>query len=168
MKKLAIFLVLTGVLSFISCNQKKGIANHNFKKFHVEKDKAEIKEHIESIFQAFIDQDIDKIKSTHSTDWTGFKTSSTTLKRGINSYMENVQNALDSFQMTHYQFDDIEIQHYGDLAVVYYLASTGFKLKFLPENDTIYPVKYKSIDIYKREPDGWIQSGSHISSFGGN
>ena len=33
---------------------------------------AAIRAHIESIFQAFIDGDVDKIYATHSEDWRGF------------------------------------------------------------------------------------------------
>ena len=35
-------------------------------------DAAAIRAHIESIFQAFIDGDEDKIFATHSEDWRGF------------------------------------------------------------------------------------------------
>jgi hypothetical protein len=35
-------------------------------------DAAAIRAHIESIFQAFIDWDVDKIYATHSEDWCGF------------------------------------------------------------------------------------------------
>ena len=36
-------------------------------------DATAIRAHIESIFQAFIDGDQDKIFATHSTDWRGFR-----------------------------------------------------------------------------------------------
>jgi hypothetical protein len=50
-------------------------------------DAAAIRAHIESIFQAFIDADIDKIFKTHSEDWRGFLEGSRTPIKGIDEYM---------------------------------------------------------------------------------
>src|SRR5215813_8203617 len=50
-------------------------------------DAAAIRTHIESIFQAFIDGDEDKIFATHSEDWRGFLEGSRTPIKGIDDYM---------------------------------------------------------------------------------
>src|SRR5215210_5516907 len=50
-------------------------------------DAAAIRSHIESIFQAFIDLDEQKIFDTHSEDWRGFLEGSRTPIKGINEYM---------------------------------------------------------------------------------
>src|SRR5215210_2767403 len=50
-------------------------------------DAAAIRAHIESIFQAFIDGDEDKIFTTHSEDWRGFLEGSQTPIKGIDDYM---------------------------------------------------------------------------------
>jgi hypothetical protein len=50
-------------------------------------DAAAIRAHIESIFQAFIDGDEDKIFATHSEDWRGFLEGSRTPIKGIDDYM---------------------------------------------------------------------------------
>jgi hypothetical protein len=50
-------------------------------------DAAAIRAHIESIFQAFIDGDEDKIFATHSEDWRGFLEGSQTPIKGIAEYM---------------------------------------------------------------------------------
>src|SRR5262245_59767951 len=50
-------------------------------------DTAAIRAHIESIFQAFIDGDIDKIYATHSDDWRGFLEGSRVPIKGIDEYM---------------------------------------------------------------------------------
>src|SRR5262245_52674675 len=46
-------------------------------------DAAAIRTHIESIFQAFIDGDIDKIYATHSEDWRGILEGSQVPIKGI-------------------------------------------------------------------------------------
>ena len=50
-------------------------------------DAAAIRAHIESIFQAFIDGDIDKIYTTHSEDWRGILEGSEVPIKGIDEYM---------------------------------------------------------------------------------
>src|SRR5262245_20292364 len=50
-------------------------------------DAAAIRAHIESIFQAFIDGDIDKIHATHSDDWRGFLEGSRVPIKGVDEYM---------------------------------------------------------------------------------
>jgi len=50
-------------------------------------DAAAIRAHIESIFQAFIDGDVEKIHATHSDDWRGFLEGSDVPIKGIDEYM---------------------------------------------------------------------------------
>src|SRR5207244_2618269 len=50
-------------------------------------DRAEIRAHIESICQAFIDWDVDKIYATHTKDWRGFLENTHAPIRGIDEYM---------------------------------------------------------------------------------
>src|SRR5215211_1928517 len=52
-------------------------------------DAAAIRAHIESIFQAFIDGDEQKIFATHSEDWRGFLEGSRTPIKGIDDYMRS-------------------------------------------------------------------------------
>src|SRR5215207_5339198 len=50
-------------------------------------DAAAIRAHIESIFQAFIDGDEEKIFATHSEDWRGLLEGYPTPIKGIDEYM---------------------------------------------------------------------------------
>src|SRR5688500_104146 len=50
-------------------------------------DAAAIRAHIESIFQAFLDGDDDKIFATHSEDWRGFLGGGRVPIKGIDEYM---------------------------------------------------------------------------------
>src|SRR6266550_2327185 len=51
-------------------------------------DRAAIRAHIESICQAFIDWDVDKIYATHAEDWRGFLETTQVPIRGIDEYMK--------------------------------------------------------------------------------
>src|SRR5882724_3210428 len=94
-------------------------------------DAAAIRAHIESICQAFIDWDIDKIYATHSEDWRGFLEGSSVPIKGINEYMR--ANGIDwpkdkgakpypdptrSFKLT-----DFDVNFYSpELAVANFIA----------------------------------------------
>ena len=54
--------------------------------------KTQIIEHIHSIFTAFINQDREALRSTHTEDWMGFLGPSTQIERGIDAYMEMQKN----------------------------------------------------------------------------
>lgn len=122
-------------------------------------DKKRILDHIHSIFQAFIDQDRKTLKATHASDWIGFLGPSDSIERGLDAYMANAEKSLRSFQGTGYELLDHEIQLYGDIAFVFYVARFEYK----DQDDTEHSLPLRSIDIYRRESAGWIQAGSHIS-----
>src|SRR5215510_13817311 len=50
-------------------------------------DAAAIRAHIESICQAFVDWDVDKIYATHTEDWRGFLEGTPLPIKGIDEYM---------------------------------------------------------------------------------
>lgn len=120
-------------------------------------DKAAIEAHIHSIFQAFIDQDRKTIEETHSVDWKGFQVSATELTRGREAYMTRI-----GFRnpMQKYEIEDIEIDVYGDVAVVYYVARWW---SYITAIDQYLTQHARSVDIYRRDEGEWIQAGSNIS-----
>lgn len=121
-------------------------------------DRGKILDHIHSIFQSFIKQDREAIKNSHTKDWVGFLLPSKKIERGIDAYMEKVEHSLEHFKGIGYEIIDNEIQIYGDVAIVYYIARYDFE----DENGKTNSIPLRSIDIYKRDGEGWIQSGSHI------
>ena len=123
-------------------------------------DRRQILDHINGIFQAFLRQDREALRKTHSEDWTGFLGPSTAIERGIDAYMANAEKSLQNFKGTGYELLDSEIQVYGDVAIVYYVA----RYDYVGENDETNSFPLRSIDIYRREADGWIQAGSHITT----
>lgn len=124
-----------------------------------ETDREEILGHIHGIFQAYLRQDREAIRRSHTADWTGFQGPSTQIERGIDAYMINADKSLNSLQGTGYELLDTEVQIYGDMAIVYYVARYDYR--DADGNEGSIPLR--SIDIYRRERDGWNQSGSHIT-----
>ena len=124
-----------------------------------EKDRKMILGHIHSIFKAFLDRDRHTIKKLHADDWVGFMGPSTAIERGIDAYMVNVDKSLDNFTGTGYEILDSEIQLYGDLGIVYYVARYDYK----DEIGELHSIPLRSVDIYRRNSGDWIQVGSHIT-----
>lgn len=132
-------------------------------------DAAAIRAHIESIFQAFIDGDIDKIYATHSADWRGFLEGSQTPIKGIDDYMQ--ANGIEwprpagAPKMTPYypkgtgyQVSDFDVAFYSpDLAVASFFGEFVRK-----ENDTTVVLnRFRIMDVYAKRKGNWIQVSSH-------
>ena len=124
----------------------------------MERDRREIIEHIHSIFQAYLRQDRDALRHTHTRDWTGFQGPSTKIERGIDDYMKNAEKSLSTLRGTGYELLDTEVQIHGDIGIVYYVA----RYDFVDNDGKAGSVPLRSVDIYRREAEGWIQCGSHI------
>ncbi len=122
-------------------------------------DRDNILEHIHSIFSAFIRQDRAALRKLHAKDWVGFLGPSTGIERGLDAYMVNAEKSLQNFKGVSYELLDLEIQLHGDVAIVYYVARYNYKA----EEGEIHAVPLRSIDVYRRDPDGWNQAGSHIT-----
>lgn len=123
------------------------------------RDRQEILAHIHSIFQAYVDRDLKVIRNTHTNDWTGFQGPSTKIERGIEDYMKNAEKSLDAFAGTGFEILDSEVQLYGDVAVVYYVA----RYDYTDAAGEDHELPLRSVDVYRRENGHWIQAGSHIT-----
>lgn len=132
-------------------------------------DAAAIRAHIESIFQAFIDGDEDKIFATHSEDWRGFLEGSRTPIKGIDDYMRSngiewprPANAPKSTPYypagTTYKIGDFDVHFYGpELAV----ASLFGEFQRKDSNTTITLRRFRIMDVYAKRKGNWIQVASH-------
>jgi len=132
-------------------------------------DAAAIRAHIESIFQAFIDGDEDKIFATHSEDWRGFLEGSRTPIKGIDDYMRangiewprpaNAPKSGPYFPAgTTYKMFDFDVHFYNpELAVANFFGE--FQRK--DGNTTITLRRFRIMDIYAKRKGSWIQVASH-------
>jgi len=127
-------------------------------------DRAAIRAHIESIFQAFIDWDVDKIYATHSSDWRGFLEGSRVPIKGIDEYMRangidwpKVRGSAPSPDPARgYRVEDFDVIFHGpDLAVA------SFNGEFYRKADNTTLVRFRIMDVYAKRQGGWIQVASH-------
>ena len=132
-------------------------------------DAAAIRAHIESIFQAFIDGDVDKIYQTHSEDWRGFLEGSRAPIKGIDEYMRangiewpRPANAPKFTPYvpagTGYMMSDFDVNFYSpELAVASFFG--GFEKK--NGNTTTTLRRFRIMDVYAKRKGNWIQVSSH-------
>ena len=123
------------------------------------RDRAAILDHIRSIFEAYIRRDKGAIRRTHTRDWTGFQGPSTKIERGLDDYMVNAELSLEALTGTGFELLDSEVQVRGNVALVYYVARYDYK----DEGGAAHSVPLRSLDVYERDGEGWIQCGSHIA-----
>jgi ketosteroid isomerase-like protein len=134
-------------------------------------DVAAIRAHIESIFQAFIDGDQDKIFATHSEDWRGLLEGTSTPIKGIDEYMRanglewprpaNAPKLTPYYPPgTTYKMNDFDVHFYGpELAVANF--SGEFQRK--DGNTTITLRRFRIMDVYAKRKGSWIQVASHTA-----
>jgi ketosteroid isomerase-like protein len=126
-----------------------------------ERDAAEIRAHIESIFQAFIEKDRKKLAETHGASWRGFTPWSAGVIRGRDGYMQQAtfpEGVPKGQGMVGYRISDFDVVFYGDTAVASFVAELDVM------NGTEKSLRTLTLlDVYHREPAGWIQVASNTS-----
>jgi ketosteroid isomerase-like protein len=122
-------------------------------------DRAAIKAHIESIFQAFIDKDNAALRATHAEDWLGYLGDGRTVIKGIGDYMYwNQQNPKQPYGMKSYKFREFDMIFKGDAAFVCFVADVESITPNGPNNRAL-----RICDFYTRNDGKWIQSGSYTA-----
>lgn len=133
-------------------------------------DRAAIRTHIESICQAFIDGDIEKIRATHTEDWRGFLENSRVPIKGIDEYMRangipwpqpanGPKSPRNSNADTRgFKVFDFDVHFYGpELAVANFMVDFGTKKGSELETN----VRYRIMDVYAKRQGQWNQAASH-------
>ena len=123
-------------------------------------DERQILNHIDAIFRAYIEQDRDSIARLHTSDWIGFQGPSRGIERGIGAYMENAERSLAAFRGTGYEMLDREVQIFGELALVWYVARYDYRSV---ADGSPGSITLRSVDVYRKTDGVWNQSGSHIT-----
>jgi ketosteroid isomerase-like protein len=118
---------------------------------------AEIRRHVEALFDAFLAKDRAALREGRIEDWKGFQIPSTSLIRGVDRYMVDLEAALENLSVARYEFLDFEVEVHTDVALVYYVARDWLDT---PEGEKTILVR--ALDVYGLQPDGWIQIGSNI------
>src|SRR5262249_3097108 len=132
-------------------------------------DAAAIRAHIESIFQAFIDGDVDKIYATHSEDWRGVLEGSKIPIQGIEHFLRangiewprpaNAPKSTSYFPAgTGYRVSNFDVNFYSpELAVASFFGDFERKIG----GATVTMRRFRIMDVYAKRKGSWIQVASH-------
>src|SRR6202162_749004 len=119
-------------------------------------DRDAIRNHIDKIFQAYIQKNAEVIRDTHAKDWTGFMESSRSTIHGIDQYMKGVNGFVKApVKMTAYKMLAFDVIFYGDVALVPYIADVSYE--YQGETSTRM---LRVLDVYAKIAGEWNQVGS--------
>ena len=124
-------------------------------------DASKIRAEIERICQAFVDKDRETLVATHGRDWRGFVPFGDHVIRGNDGYMNEATfpPGLPKGQgMVGYRLSDFDVVFYGDTAVASFVLDTD--VAYGGEKGVR---KLTILDVFHKEPDGWIQVASNTS-----
>src|SRR5262249_20616560 len=120
-------------------------------------DRAAIKAHIESIFQAFMNKDNAALRATHAENWLGYLGEGRTMIKGIGEYMDwNTQDPKRPYGMQSFKFREFDMIFKGDAAFVCFIADVDSKT---PSGSSSRALRI--CDFYTKNDGKWIQSGSY-------
>jgi ketosteroid isomerase-like protein len=119
-------------------------------------DRAAIRAHIDSIFQAFIKKDVAALRATHAENWLGYLEGSREVIKGIDGYMDwNQVDPKNPYGMKNYKMREFDMIFKGDAAFVCFVADE----ESVTPNGSFHRALRIS-DFYTKQNGKWIQSGS--------
>jgi len=120
-------------------------------------DRAVIKAHIESIFQAFINKDNAALRATHAENWLGYLGEGRQMIKGIDDYMQwNEQDPKQPYGMKSYKLREFDMIFKGDAAFVCFVADVESNRPDVQSQRAL-----RICDFYTKDNGKWIQSGSY-------
>lgn len=119
-------------------------------------DRAAIKAHIDSIFQAFTRKDAAALRATHAQNWLGYLEGSREMIKGIDGYMDwNQVDPKSPYGMKSYKFREFDMIFKGDAAFVCFVADVESVTPNGPFHRAL-----RICDFYTKNDGQWIQNGS--------
>ena len=119
-------------------------------------DRAAIRAHIDSVFQAFIKKDVAALRATHAENWLGYLEGSRTVIKGVDGYMDwNYIDPKSPFGMKSYKMREFDMIFKGDAAFVCFVADVEANTPNGP-----YHRALRISDFYTKQNGHWIQNGS--------
>src|SRR5258706_10423786 len=119
-------------------------------------DRAAIRAHIDSIFQAFIRKDAAALRATHAENWLGYLEGSREMIKGVDGYMDwNSVDPKSPYGMKSYKMREFDMIFKGDAAFVCFVADVESNTPNGPFHRAL-----RISDFYTKQNGEWIQNGS--------
>ena len=124
-----------------------------------EQDRLTILKHIDSIFRAYIDKDMETIRRTHRPEWKGFTVRSRATIHDREQYLREAERLLQHQDWKFFEISDDSVAFYGETAVVTYIARVSGQT---PQG-MYFESKLRVMDIYVRSDGEWTLAASSVS-----
>jgi len=124
-----------------------------------ERDKDNIRHHIDATFRAYIDQDWEALRTARVQGWAGFTIDAASIIRGSESYILRVKRLLKDINLIDYEMVEINYAFYGPVCVVPYVA----RLRGAWARGGAFEAKLRVLDLYARRDGTWHQVAGSIS-----
>ena len=124
-----------------------------------EKDKDDIRHHIDTTFRAYIDRDWEALSVARTREWSGFTINAASIVRGSRAYTLGVKRLLRDVDLIDYEMVEIDYAFYGPVCVVPYVA----RLRGDWTGGGSFEAKLRVLDVYARRDGVWHQVSGSIS-----
>jgi ketosteroid isomerase-like protein len=117
-----------------------------------------IREHVTTLFDAFLAKDVMTLRNGRTDDWKGFLIRSTRIVRGLDDYTNELEGMLAGLVVERYDFLEFEVDLHGEVALVFYVARDWLE----PQEGAPTSVLIRALDVYSRAHGHWTQIASNI------
>jgi ketosteroid isomerase-like protein len=124
-----------------------------------ERDKDEIRYHIDAFLSACIHKDWAAVGRGRVPDWCGFSIRTGTILRGSSELVSEVQAILASCDLVGYEMIEIAYGFYGTTCLVPYVV----RLHGSCRAGRLLEIKLHILDVYVNQGGDWLQVASSIS-----
>ncbi len=124
-----------------------------------ERDKDEIRYHIDSFLSACIRKDWQAASRGRARNWRGFSVRSQTVIPGGPGLVTEVEAMLETGNLVDYEMVEIDYVFHGATCLVPYVA----RLRGRCGAGLLFEIKLRTLDVYVNQSGDWLQVASSVS-----
>jgi len=124
-----------------------------------ERDKDEIRYHIDAFLRACIDKDWPAAGRGRADNWRGFSVCSPTVLQGGPGLVAEVKVMLETCNLVDYEMLEIDYVFHTTTCLVPYVA----RLRGRCSAGRLLEIKLRALDVYVNHAGNWLQAASSVS-----
>lgn len=118
-------------------------------------DREAVLKSLDKIFQGFIHQDDEMLRTTHAEHWIGFLEGTNSIMHGLDEYMKASTSPVKSpVHMTSYRLLEVDVLFYGDIAIVPFICELEIGG---PGIEKPFTNKLRILDVFAKLNGTWVQ-----------
>jgi hypothetical protein len=124
-----------------------------------ERDKDEIRYHIDAFLSACIHKDWEAAARGRAANWRGFSVRTQTVLQGVLELITEMKAMLETSDLVDYEMIEIDYVFHGATCLVPYVA----RLRGRCGAGRLFEVKLRSLDVYVNQGGDWLQVATCVS-----